>query len=108
MSPLRALAGLQPLRKQRVGIERRRAVVSHAALVQQGLQLAIAPGVESIGSAADVLAAHEYLWQRLRTGAIREHSANAAAEILFLELDGIDIDAAIRDTELLEQLAHRP
>src|SRR6187551_250788 len=108
MSPLRALARLQPLGQERIRVERCCAVVGHGGLVEQALQLAIAPRVEGIGGSADMLAADEHLRQRLRAGAIREHAANAAAEILFLELDGVDVDAAIRDAKLLEQLAHRP
>ena len=42
------------------------------------------------------------------TGAIGEHRANPAAEVVLLVLDRIEIDAAIGDAEPRKQLAHRP
>src|SRR5690349_15586706 len=100
VAPLRLLARLQPLGQQRVRIDLEFAVVLHVGLVEMLLHLAAAPGVEHVRGAADVRAADEHLRKRLRGRAIGENAADPAAEVFFLELDGVDVDAAIRDAKL--------
>src|SRR5262245_44519383 len=103
-----ALARLQPLRQQRVGIEVRARIELDAALGQQLACGAAAPRVEQVGRAADVRAADEDLRDRARARARGEHGANLAAEVVFLKRDGIEIDAQEWDAKPREQLAHGP
>ncbi len=69
-------------------------------LVQGLLNRALAPGVEQIRGAADVLAADEDLRNRDRAGALGEHGANLAAQLARLVRHRVEIDAAILDAQL--------
>src|SRR5690606_1571738 len=108
LAPSGGLARLQPLRQQRVGIDVDALVVADALLLEPALYRAVAPRVEQIRAAADVLAADEDLRDRPRAGALRAHRADLAAPIAGLVLDGVEVDAAVIDAEPREQLADGP
>ena len=50
----------------------------------------------------------ENLGNRQDSGTLFKNLADLAAEIVLLEFDGIEIDAAVADAEPAEQLAHGP
>src|SRR5262249_5709550 len=99
---------LLPFRQQAVRINLRANVVVDALESQTTLQRTVAPRVEHIGTPADVITADEDLRDGLCAGASCKHSANLSTEIILLVLDGIQIDAAVLDTDAREEFPYRP
>src|SRR5690606_32852905 len=105
---LRRFSRLQPLRKQRIRVDLDRRVKWDSAFPQPLLKFAALHRVEDLGTAADVLAAHENLGDRADAQPRRQHRAELPAAVSFLVLNRVQVDTSVVHPKLAEELAHGP
>src|SRR5262249_53285872 len=99
---------LLPFRQQAVRIDFDAGVITNTFLNQTTLYGPIAPGVKQVGASAYVLGADEDLRNGLCACAGRKDGTNLSAQIVFLILDGVQINTTVLNTHSREKLPDRP
>src|SRR6185295_18189462 len=103
-----SLSWMKPLGQERIGVHVVCLFEAHAVVAHELLQAPVIERIKRFGASADMLVPDEYLRDGRRLGAHLEHIADLAAPIVLLVIGRIEIDRSVRNSKLLEQLAHRP
>src|SRR5215469_522683 len=98
-SPSCRLTRLLPFRQQAVRVDFHASVIADVFKTQTTLQRPVAPCVEQVRASADVLGADENLRDGLLASTGCQDRANLSAEIIFLVLDGVQIDTVVLDAD---------